>query len=97
VWLQREEPCGLEEPEDTMLSEAWRRIGFMRYALEFWCLGCIIYWRAESMRSLMLNGTKRISGPIKKGFLEKYDHSDMQQVHELVAQFQETNLGDCIM
>lgn len=76
-----------------MLNEAWRRIGFMRYALEFWCLGCIIYKRAESMQHLMLNGNKMISRPIKKGFLEKYDHSDMRQVHDLVAQFQETNLG----
>lgn len=65
----------------------------MRFAAEYWYLGCIVYKRAESMQTLRADWNKIAGGPFRKGFLERYDNSDMRQVHELVVQFQDMGLG----
>ncbi|KAH6983190.1 hypothetical protein BKA56DRAFT_671904 [Ilyonectria sp. MPI-CAGE-AT-0026] len=93
AWLSRELLGSLQELEHAVLFDAWRKIGFMRYAMEFWCLGCIVYKRAEYMRSLRRDSNQGQRGTFKKGFLEVYDNSDMEQVHELMLRFHEMNFG----
>ncbi|KAH7116307.1 hypothetical protein EDB81DRAFT_701899 [Dactylonectria macrodidyma] len=93
AWLSREPMGSLQELEHAMLFEGWRKIGFMRYAMEFWYLGCIVYKRTEYTLGSRCNSRQGPRGSFNKGFLESYDNSDMEQVHELIVEFHEMNLG----
>ncbi|KAH8886542.1 hypothetical protein GQ53DRAFT_784829 [Thozetella sp. PMI_491] len=93
AWLNKENLGLLTEPEPALLQHAWRRIGFARHTFEYWCLGYIIYKYADNMRSLRDSDSFSARGSTKKGFLERYDSSDMGQVHELILKLQTFGLG----
>ena len=81
---ERELIRGLEEPDQETLQEPWKKIGFMRHAPEFWCLAVIILQHSELLR--MRRGQRENGNyHTKKGFLEKYDETNMSQVHDLVG------------
>jgi hypothetical protein len=65
--------------DDEVSDECWRRDGFMKSASEFWLLCNVLM---ESIRS----DTGKHNGLVKRT-LGKYDQTDMDQVRQLIAQF----------
>lgn len=80
--------------------EMWRRIGFMRYAPEFWLLAKIVLERLEADRH-EVNVTNTLvdrSGkpndilPLESTVLDKYDETSMGQVNDIITMFQRLNV-----
>lgn len=94
AWLARKSILGELDVYRVGPYDAWKRIGFMRYADEFWRLGLIIYKQTEYMRSLKIDGNRGPGGSMHKGFLKSFDDTSMEQVHELIMDFQGVDLGD---
>ncbi|KAJ5884876.1 Zinc finger C2H2 type domain containing protein [Penicillium taxi] len=70
----------VEQPgEKSILDGMWRRDGFMKCAPEYWLLGRVILEKIRSSPSTEGSGAMRM--------LDKYDQTDMGQVHHLIAQF----------
>ena len=94
--------CGIikakqEAPQAT--EQSWKRIGFMRNAPEYWRLAQLILERLESTEhsleaaeELCGLGSGRWSTPLS--VLPKFDETDMGQLHEFIATFQELKMDD---
>ncbi len=78
----------------------WQRIGFMRFASEYWLLAKMIVERIDQ-NTQQNDGTSagdniaatfqeiEVSSPT---LLEKYDETSMRQVNDLIADFQKVVL-----
>lgn len=55
----------------------------MKYVMEYWRLALILFRHNESI----------CNGP-KEKILERFDETDMTQVHDLILKFQDVNLGE---
>lgn len=81
----------------------WKRIGFMRHASEYWLLASLKLDRiciAERQSLEEDQGAEAsptnipsVSGQIDHPVLQKYDETSMQQVNDLIADFQRTTIS----
>ena len=78
----------------------WQRIGFTRFASEYWLLAKLIVERITNQArrgqdGLMTNAnltTTRDREESPTSILDKYDETSMQQVNDLIADFQRVAL-----
>jgi hypothetical protein len=79
-------------PEDRYMPEhpqtIWKKIGFLRYAPEFWHLARIIVARIQS-ESL----DEQKLAPRSPVELFRYDHTDMLDVNGLIMEYRRLNLN----
>lgn len=96
AWISRQQLHSIDvDPTDTLdISSRWRRLGFSRYAAEFWNLACIMYKQPLRVQGPVLDGAQRSGRSIRNTYLKNFDESDMEQVHELIMQFQDLSAGD---
>ncbi len=72
-------------------TSMWKRVGFSRFADEYWLLARLI---VVKMKTAVQNKHKRQSaaddsdGPADLG-LNEYDETSMQQVNDLISDFQQ--------
>ena len=92
AWLNRTAVKGLEECSSQDPNDAWRTIGFIGNVMEYWYLAVVVLGKCKSLHGLKIDGNSGTGGTLRKGFLEKYDESDMGQVHELVSDIREMHL-----
>ncbi|KAF7586907.1 hypothetical protein BBP40_008037 [Aspergillus hancockii] len=85
IWNARvpEDSYTLEHPQTL-----WKKIGFVRYAPEFWHLARIIVARIQS-ESL----DEQKSAPRAPVELFRYDHTDMLDVNELIMEYRRPSLS----
>ena len=83
------------------VHDMWKRTGFMRYAAEYWQLANLIMNRiSESERQQSETSPEPVTGQdlnvqVNSGpdvILDKYDETSMQQVNDLIRDFQKVNL-----
>ncbi|KAJ5950516.1 uncharacterized protein N7479_008929 [Penicillium vulpinum] len=85
AWDQMHLLSNLDDDNIVNFSdEPWRRDGFMRSASEYWLLCNVLL---ESIRSN--TGEHNVS----KRMLGKYDQTDMEQVRQLITQFNAMKMG----
>ncbi|KAF3394654.1 hypothetical protein F1880_005444 [Penicillium rolfsii] len=86
AWDKMHVPSNLDDDNvDDPPKEAWRRYGFMKSAWEYWLL-C----------NVLLGSTRSDSGDnsgVAKRTLDKYDQTDMEQVRQLITQFNAMEMG----
>lgn len=93
-WLERTDLVGLEETSPSLAADCWKRLGFARYAPEFWCLADLILNSSESMQYQQYDRNGNTAGcSLVTQLLNRYDESDMSQVHLLVDMFASVNLA----
>ena len=72
----------------------WKRVGFSRFGIEYWYLAKMVTARIASSQAPPVD-SRSDSTPetvVKDGILEKYDETSMQQVNELISEFQKVIL-----
>ncbi|GIK00364.1 hypothetical protein Aspvir_004387 [Aspergillus viridinutans] len=78
------------QPEDKDISNEpqtiWKKIGFVRYAPEFWHLARIIVARIASPSD------EQCPLPIERR-LARFDHTDMRDINGLIMEYRQLNLG----
>jgi hypothetical protein len=74
-----------DDDVDDPPDEAWRRDGFMKCAWEYWLLCNVLL---ESIRS-----DSGDNSGVAKRTLDKYDQTDMEQVRQLITQFNAMEMG----
>ncbi|KAH8667024.1 hypothetical protein BX600DRAFT_285056 [Xylariales sp. PMI_506] len=94
LWMRRQLIPGLLELQPRSPGDAWKRVGFMQYAQEFWNLAYIIYKHPVYMQKMKIDGNQGPGGALRKGLLQSFDESNMGQVHELIMQFRDFNFGE---
>ena len=87
AWLSRETVLGADERETFGPYDAWKRVGFMRYVSEYWRLAFALSRQHESALRLVQSGLPGVT-------LRKFDETDMTQVHDLIVELQDVNLGE---
>lgn len=79
------------QPEDKDIPDEphtiWKKIGFARYAPEFWHLARIIVARVIASAS-----DEQSPLPAEQG-LSRFDHSDMSDINGLIMEYRQLNLG----
>ncbi|GFG07768.1 hypothetical protein IFM61392_05026 [Aspergillus lentulus] len=79
------------QPEDKDIPDEpqtiWKKIGFVRYAPEFWHLARIIV-----ARIIASPGDEQCPLPTERG-LSRFDHTDMRDINELIMEYRQLNLG----
>ncbi|GFG20637.1 hypothetical protein IFM61606_00685 [Aspergillus udagawae] len=79
------------QPEDKDIPDQpqtiWKKIGFVRYAPEFWHLARIVV--AQIIAS---DSDEQCLLPSARG-LSRFDHSDMRDINGLIMEYQQLNLG----
>jgi hypothetical protein len=100
IWLLRSktdipgtELFSVDQITDMSPHDMWKRIGFMRNAPEFWLLAKIVLERLESARKTAeiadsVIGVDDRRGSLSQSVLDKYDETSMNQVNELIKDFQ---------
>lgn len=87
VWKRRDAVLGKHELYRVNANEAWKRIGFMRYLMEYWRLALIIYrviaGKHEPCRDLQ-----------RKCGVDSFEETEMGHIHDMVQRFQDVNLGE---
>lgn len=86
AWGHRQAVLGHHEMYRVGPSNAWRRIGFMRYGIEYWRLALIIFRQSELARGGEVSGNPHV--------YTEFDETNMNQVHDLITKFQDANLGE---
>ena len=89
------ERTGIAELPEAMPTEAqdwWKRIGFPRFAYEYWCLADFILTSCETVTAATSDLTRNVDDSLISQLLNRYDESDMSQVHGLVTLFSSMNL-----
>lgn len=79
AWDQMHVQANLDDRNDEGSKASWRRDGFMKSASEYWLLCNVLL---ESIRS----DASEHNG-VAKRTLGQYDQTDMGQVRQLIAQF----------
>ncbi len=84
--------CPLREEAITP-HNMWKRIGFVRYCSEYWLLAKLITERI-SAGTWMSDGFNQAGNELHRQgdsvtVLDKYDETSMQQVNDLISQFQQ--------
>ncbi|KAK6384966.1 hypothetical protein LTS17_002529 [Exophiala oligosperma] len=90
--------------EEVSCRDLWRRIGFIRHAAEYWLLASFMLEKISKKRSdeTVRGGDHRqneggastagddssVATPTVEPMLGKYDETSMQQVHDLLEDFQ---------
>lgn len=72
-------------------DDMWKRVGFARFANEYWLLASLIVDRitAAGLSSVSAEqGSQYDLGRNEDIVLAKYDETSMQQVNELISEFQ---------
>lgn len=92
AWLSRKPILGEHEVYCFSPFDAWKRIGFMRYALEFWALAWVIFRQASDLRDRNTNMNDRLGAEKGRGFLSSFDDSNMTQIHDLIVRFKGVSL-----
>ena len=94
TWLERTGLAGLEEIPPSRASDCWKRLGFARYAPEFWCLADLILNSSESVQYQQYDQSGDTAGhSLVNHLLKRFDESDMSQVHLLVDMFASITLA----
>ncbi|KAF4256119.1 hypothetical protein CNMCM8812_007317 [Aspergillus fumigatus] len=79
------------QPEDKDIPDEpqslWKKIGFVRYAPEFWHLARIIVARIIASAS-----DEQCPLPTERA-LHRFDHTDMRDINGLITEYQQLNLG----
>ncbi|GIJ85676.1 hypothetical protein Asppvi_004537 [Aspergillus pseudoviridinutans] len=79
------------QPEDKDIPDEpqsiWKKIGFVRYAPEFWHLARIIVARIIASPS-----DEQCPLPTERG-LARFDHTDMRDINGLIMEYRQLNLG----
>jgi len=75
-------------------QDMWRRVGFMQHAHEFWLLANLIVDRMSTKSILEFSRHSIISGhgPVADPVLHQYDQNNMQQVNELITNFEQARI-----
>lgn len=88
--------------EEVSCRDLWRRIGFVRHAAEYWLLASFMLEKISTASAARLDETIPVGGDggdsrtapdvgttsTVEPMLGKYDETSMQQVHDLLADFQ---------
>jgi hypothetical protein len=93
-------PHSMVDSGDLRPENMWKRIGFFRHAPEFWLLASIILDRISAQNAFHLDfsvsGDRVCSKPADDKpldpILNKYDQTSMQQVNDLIADFQNVQI-----
>ncbi|KAJ4209631.1 hypothetical protein NW759_013487 [Fusarium solani] len=72
----------------------WRRIGFMKYAPEFWRLAVVVFKVSRDGQQAIVHGNQGFGGVRRASLFKEFDSSNMQQVNELITQYQDLNVQD---
>jgi hypothetical protein len=85
------------------VENMWRRVGFLRYSVEYWSLANLILDRISTSstkhqdRGLALDGglsrPPALQTEAPSPILDKYDETSMSQVNNLIAEFQKARIG----
>jgi hypothetical protein len=79
------------QPEDKDIPDQpqtiWKKIGFVRYAPEFWHLARIVV-----ARIIASDSDEQCLLPSARG-LSRFDHSDMRDINGLIMEYRQLNLG----
>ena len=78
----------------------WQRIGFMRFASEYWLLARLIVQRISDIahENELPSTADYVKAPFEEAnepsptLLERYDETSMRQVNDLIADFQKVGL-----
>lgn len=70
-------------------STMWKRIGFSRYAYEYWTLAKLIVDRIALTTYLNDDST---TDEASESLLPKYDDTSMKQVNDLITEFQKIGI-----
>lgn len=69
------------------MPDSLQKLGFSRYAAEFWCLAGHILASSEAAELTSFDQTANVNESLIAQLLNRYDESDMSQVHDLVSLF----------
>lgn len=74
-------------------EKMWKRVGFVRYCIEYWLLACLLTDRisAANHERDQARSSNRAETPQPKSaepILDEYDQTSMRQVNDLIAGFQ---------
>jgi hypothetical protein len=70
----------------------WKRSGFPQFAIEYWCLADFVLSFCEASQDPSLQQSTDVNESEVSRVLNRYDESDMGQVHNLVTMFSDMNL-----
>ncbi|EME43900.1 hypothetical protein DOTSEDRAFT_71641 [Dothistroma septosporum NZE10] len=88
TWLERTGIPGLGDVTPTRAADCWKRLGFARFAPEFWCLADLILNSSGNKRPQFYDQSNNSTcNSLVEQLLSRYDESDMGQVHALVDLF----------
>ncbi|KAI0173816.1 hypothetical protein BJ166DRAFT_510337 [Pestalotiopsis sp. NC0098] len=87
LWSTRQPVLGLLELDPSEPCQAWTRIGFMKNAPEYLRLAYIIY--AQPLKLQKSDASLNLGGLPRRRLLQRFDDSNMDQVHELILRFQD--------
>lgn len=95
--LSTSPPHAMVLPKDFIPGEnMWKRVGFMRFAPEFWLLTNVVVDRIIAANRLppsfdqaVADGSTESTDPI----LRKYDQTSMRQVNDLITEFQKVQIN----
>ncbi|KAK4497141.1 hypothetical protein PRZ48_011591 [Zasmidium cellare] len=87
-YANKERHCPLLE-QNMEPEVMWKRVGFSRYACEYWTLAKLIVDRI-SLSAFLKETTQQeqSTGESQDSLLEKYDDTSMKQVNDLITEFQ---------
>jgi len=83
-------------------EQMWKRVGFLRYSVEYWSLASLILDRiSTSATNQQHPGITSDTGITRQSvllddpqspILDRYDETSMRQVNDLISQFQKTRI-----
>lgn len=94
AWLNRTGIQGLHEEPPVTADGCWKRIGFAKHAPEFWCFADLILTSSEQLQSGNFDQPGQVNNGLLIQLLDRYDVSDMRQVHDLVNVFGKLSIGN---
>jgi hypothetical protein len=66
----------------------------MKYAPEFWRLAVVVFKVSRDGQQAIVHGNQGFGGVRRASLFKEFDSSNMQQVNELITQYQDLNVQD---
>ena len=85
------------------VENMWKRVGFLRYSVEYWSLARLILDRISTSSTKQQDHGLALDGGLSRPpalqnetsapILDKYDETSMSQVNNLIGEFQKARIG----